>query len=162
MSCPLTSVGVFSAPTAELLLMVHLLVAVFALGTVTHHWWHLACCRNVQPARLARYAGWMAIGYPLAWLAGILIYPSYNVLIRKPPLGVLEVTTRWAVGMFEIKEHAGTIAVAMLPWLLLSARNYGQLGKCERISYQAATWVFTLFVYYAFVTGGLVTMIKCF
>ena len=104
----------------------------------------------------------MAIGYPLALLAGVLIYPSYNVLVRKPPIGVLEATNRWAVGLFEIKEHLGTLALVMLPWLVLSARRYGQLARLERVNYAVATWVFTIFVYYVFITGGLVTAVKSF
>jgi hypothetical protein len=47
----------------------------------------------------------------LALLSGVLIYPSYNVLVRKTPIGVLEATNRWAVGLFEIKEHLGTLAL---------------------------------------------------
>ena len=92
----------------------------------------------------------------------MLIYPSYNVLIRKPPIGVLEEGARWAVGLFEIKEHVGSIALALLPWLVLSAGRYGRLSRVERVSYVAATWVFTLFVYYAFIAGGLVTTVKSF
>jgi hypothetical protein len=104
----------------------------------------------------------MAIGYPLALLMGILIYPSYNVLVRKPPIGVLEATSRWAVGLFEIKEHLGTVALIMLPWLVLSARRYGQLSRLERVNYLVATWVFTVFVYYVFLSGGLVTAVQSF
>jgi hypothetical protein len=155
------SVGVFSTTLAWALLMVHLLTAAFALGAVTHHWW-LLLRRNVPLARLARYAKWMAIGYPLAFLAGVLVYPSYNVLVRKPPIGVLEATHRWAVGLFEIKEHLGTLALVMLPWLLVSARGYERLSRLERISYLVATWVFTIFVYYVFLSGGLVTAVQSF
>ncbi len=161
MVCVLASVGVFSTSLARVLLMVHLLVAAFALGSVTHHWW-LLLRRNVPQALLARYAKWTAIGYPLALLAGVLIYPSYNVLIRKPPIGVLDATHRWAVGLFEIKEHLATVALVMLPWLLLSARRYGKLSRLERINYVVATWVFTVFVYYVFITGGLVTAVRSF
>lgn len=161
MVCTLASVGVFSTPLVWALLIVHLLSAVFTLGSVTHHWW-LLLRRTVPQALRARYAKWTAIGYPLAWLAGVLIYPSYNVLVRKPPIGALDATHRWAVGLFEIKEHLGTVALVMLPSLVLSARRYGELSRLERTSYVAATWVFTIFVYYAFITGGLVTAVKSF
>jgi len=155
------SVGVFSTTLAWALLMVHLLIAAFALGAVTHHWW-LLLRRKVPQALLARYAKWMAVGYPLALLTGVLIYPSYNVLVRKPPIGVLEAAHRWAVGLFEIKEHLGTLALVMLPWLVVSACGYGQLSRLERINYLVATWVFTIFVYYVFITGGLVTAVESF
>ena len=112
----LADVGIWSVPCGRILLTVHLLIAVFAIGVVTHHWW-LLLKPNVPAPRLASYAKWMAIGYPLSWLAGVLIYPSYNVLVRKPPIGVLEKLHPWAVGLFEIKEHLGSIALVMIPWL---------------------------------------------
>jgi hypothetical protein len=31
-----------------------------------------------------------------------------------------------------------------------------------RINYRVATWVFTSFVYYVFITGGLVTAVQSF
>ena len=161
MVCLFASVGVFSTPLAWVLLIAHLMIAVFALGAVTHHWW-LLLRRTAPQALRARYAKWMAISYPVALLAGVLIYPSHNVLVRKPPIGVLEATHRWAVGLFEIKEHLGTVALVMLPWLVLSARRHGDLSRLERTSYVAATWVFTVFVYYVFITGGLVTAVKSF
>lgn len=155
------SVGIWTTTQAWALLIVHLLLAAFALGAVTHHWWLLL--RGDPPrAALARYAKWTAIGYPLALLSGVLIYPSYNVLVRKPPIGVLEATHRWAVGLFEIKEHLGTLALVMLPWILLSARGYDKLSGLERFNYLVGTWVFTIFVYYVFITGGLVTAVESF
>lgn len=157
----LASVGVFSTPLAWALLMLHLLLAAFTLGAVTHHWWLLLRRKVPQPI-LARYAKWMSIGYPLALLAGVLIYPSYNVLIRKPPLGTLEATHRWAVGLFEVKEHLGTLALVMLPWLVFSAYAYKRLTRLERVSYIGATWVFTIFVYYVFISGGLITAVSSF
>jgi len=157
----LASIGVFSSPVARFLLLAHLMLCVFAIGVVTHHWRHLLS-RDVSGARLAKFARWMAIAYPLALLAGVLIYPTYNVMIRKPPIGVLEAAAPWAVGLFEIKEHLGTIALVMLPWLVLSANRYGGLNRIERTSYHVGTWVFTIFVYFVFVTGALVAMLKCY
>ena len=156
----IATVGVFSTACGRLMLMIHLLTAVFALGAVTHHWWVLV--RRKGSPFLALYAKWMAIGYSLSWLFGVVIYPSYNVLVRKPPIGILEAISKRAVGFFEIKEHFGTFALVMLPWLVLSARHLGELTPLERRSYVVATWVFTFFVYYSFVTGGVVTAIESF
>jgi hypothetical protein len=160
MICPSpATLFVYDPPWGKVLLVAHLLVAVFALGAVTHHWW-LLLFRQPPLPKLARYARWMAISYPLAWLGGVAIYPAYNVLVRKAPVVGLEAVARWAVGLFEIKEHLGTFALMMLPWLVLSAYRYERLGRWERISYRAAAWVFTLFVYYTFVAGAVVTAVK--
>lgn len=150
-----------SAFLGRILLVVHLLVSVFALGAVTHHAW-LVVRGNGSSTRLARLALWMAAGFSLAWLIGVVIYPSYNVLIRKPPIGTLEATTRWAVGLFEIKEHLGSIALAMLPLLFLSAGSYEQHDRVQRVSYVAGTCLFTVFVYYTFIAGAVVTLVKTF
>jgi branched-subunit amino acid transport protein AzlD len=155
----LGDVGVWSSPGDVIMLVIHLLVAVFALGAVTHYWWAMLG-RPVKLDRLTRYAKWMAVSYPLAWLTGVVIYPTYNVLVRKPPRGLLEATARWAVGLFEIKEHVGTIALVMLPLLVLCARRYERLSRAERITHVLATWVFTLFVYYSFIAGAIVTNTK--
>lgn len=150
-----------SATLGRIILLVHLMVSVFAIGAVTHHWW-LVVRGKASSVKLARYVIWMAAGCILVWLIGVAIYPCYNVLIRKPPIGVLESSARWAVGLFEIKEHLATIALALLPWLYFSAAHYEQLGRLQRLSHSAATWLFTAFVYYAFITGALVTLVKTF
>jgi hypothetical protein len=157
----LATVAIFPVTWDRVLLMIHLLASVFALGAVTHHWWALARAR-VSPPLLHTYAKWMAFGYALAWVFGVIIYPSYNVLVRKAPLGLLEQLSPHAVGFFEIKEHFGTFALVMLPWLLLSARHYVELTPFERRSYVAATWVFTFFVWFTFVAGGVVTSVRSF
>jgi hypothetical protein len=36
------------------------------------------------------------------------------------------------------------------------------LSRLERISYVVGTWVFTVFVYYVFISGGIVTMTRSF
>jgi hypothetical protein len=46
--------------------------------------------------------------------------------------------------------------------LVISARAYDRLSRLERINYIIATWVFTIFVYYAFLSGGLVTAVQSF
>jgi hypothetical protein len=60
------------------------------------------------------------------------------------------------------KEHLGTLALIMLPWLVLSARRHVQLSQLERVNYLVATWVFTIFVYYVFISGGLVKAVQSY
>lgn len=150
----------FDAPWGKALLMVHLVIAAIALGAVSHHWWELTLTRRVRVARLARYAKWSAITYVVAFLAGSALYPTYNLVVRKAPQIGLDETAPWAVSLFEYKEHFGTFALVMLPWLVIASRRFEGLSTGERISYRAATWLFTLFVWYVFVSGGLVTALK--
>lgn len=150
----------FQAPWGKVLLLGHLVVAAITLGAVTHHWWELTLTRRVRPLRLRRYAKWAAITYVLAFVGGSILYPTYNLVVRRVPEVGLDATAPWAVSLFEYKEHFGTFALVMLPWLVIGARRFEQLAPCERLSFRAAAWAFTLFVWYVFVTGGLVTALK--
>ncbi|MDD4889809.1 MAG: hypothetical protein PHU85_07740 [Phycisphaerae bacterium] len=161
MICSLADVGIFPTTASRVILIFHLMIAVFALGTVTHHWWRVVRGRTAGPL-LGKYAVWAAVAYPLSWVVGVIIYPTYNVLLRKAPNVGLQFTSKWAVGLFEWKEHFGTLAVVMLPLLVASAFRFDALSRAERATYKVATWLFTLFVYYAFVVGGLVTAVKSF
>jgi hypothetical protein len=164
---------VWQAPWGLAILIVHLLVSLFALGVVTHLFWELLFRREPRPLSLTRYARWSAISYALTWVIGIIIYPTYNALVRASKgkglerfvdAGVinngLESFARWAVGLFEIKEHLATFALALLPWVVLCGLRFEQLTRGERISFRIVTVIFTLFVYYAFISGGIVTAVR--
>ncbi len=160
MTSNLASIFLFGPPWGKVLLPVHLLIAAFALGTVTHHWWVLNFRRTGRPALLRRYAWWMGLAYALSWALGCFMYPAYNVTVRRAAKVGLDATAPWAVSLFEYKEHFGTFALFMLPWLVLSARRYERLGRLERASYVLAAWVFTVFVYYVVASGAVVTAVR--
>jgi hypothetical protein len=149
---------IFEAPWGKVLLTVHLLVAAFALGSVTHHFW-LLNSREIARPKLRRYAHWMTFSYALSWFIGAFLYPSYNATARHVPGGLQEANP-WAVGLFEYKEHFGTFALLMLPWLLIAATRFDALKRFERISYGLGTWFFTLAVYVVFIAGAVVTMTR--
>jgi hypothetical protein len=60
--------------------------------------------------------------YLVVFVLGSVIYPAYRVDVRIPfeELGLL-----WAVGLFEIKEHAGGIGVFVLPLYAVAWRSAG-------------------------------------
>jgi hypothetical protein len=104
-----------------LLLMLHGLMAVALLGAVSHQAASLFFRQQAAGgAFVARYSRIDAAGFvwPIFWLylgvfvLGGLIYPSYRVDVRIP---FEELGLRWAVGLFEIKEHAAGIGVGILP-----------------------------------------------
>ena len=114
-----------------LLLILHGLTAVALLGAVSHQAASLFF-RQTTPggafgSRYARVdAGRFTV--PVIWLylvvfvLGSVIYPAYRVDVRIPfeELGLL-----WAVGLFEIKEHAGGIGVFVLPLYAVAWRSAG-------------------------------------
>lgn len=158
---PLFGLFLLDAPWGKVLLTVHLLIAAAALGAATHFWWEATVFNPVREPRLKRYAKWSAIFFAISWFFGVFIYPMYNAGVRMKgnPAG-LDAAFPWATGLFEYKEDFATVALMMLPWLLISAYRFTKLGKVERLSFRAAVSVFTLIVYGVFIVGGLVTMVK--
>lgn len=103
------------------LLIAHGLCAVALLGALSH---------QVLPPLLGKlqtdggfWAGYSRVAKPkfvtavvwlyvLSFILGALIYPAYRVDVRIP---FEEMGLRWAVGVFEIKEHFGGLGIGMLP-----------------------------------------------
>ncbi|MEY4357795.1 MAG: hypothetical protein RL469_1121 [Pseudomonadota bacterium] len=101
------------------LLIVHGLVGVALLGALTHQ-----CASFVRAGTRNSFAGRYAAVAPRGFVAAVvflyvaeiataaLLYPSYRLDVRVP---FEEMSLGWAVGLFELKEHAGGIALGMLP-----------------------------------------------
>lgn len=105
------------------LLILHGLLGVALLGALTHQCASFLRARSSTSARRSfadRYAAVAPRGFVTAvvifYVAEIatatLVYPSYRLDVRIP---FEEMSLGWAVGLFEIKEHAGGIALGMLP-----------------------------------------------
>ncbi|MCG3179970.1 MAG: hypothetical protein BIFFINMI_02324 [Phycisphaerae bacterium] len=158
---PLATFLFFQSPWGKILLSVHLLIAACALGAVTHLWWEMSFPSPLRLPKLRRYARWSAITVTLSWFYGVFIYPAYNVAVRMKgdPTG-LDAAHGWATGLFEWKEDFASVAMFMLPLLLVAAYRWPRLRRWERVSVYLLTLVFTLAIYYAFVIGGVVTMVK--
>ncbi len=101
------------------LLIVHGLVGVALLGALTHQ-----CASFVRAGTRNSFAGRYTAVAPRGFVTAVvvlyvaeiataaLLYPSYRLDVRIP---FEEMSLGWAVGLFELKEHAGGIALGMLP-----------------------------------------------
>jgi hypothetical protein len=104
-----------------LLLLLHGLSAMMLLGAVTHQalalwlpasgpqsgWWH--ALRAVHPERYARA---VIVLFCLTALLGAINYVPFRVVARAQ---YLDLHVPWATGLFEMKEHAAAIGLAVLP-----------------------------------------------
>lgn len=104
-----------------LLLLLHELSAMLLLGAVTHQavalwrpvggqpsgWWH--ALRAVHPERYVRA---VVVLFFFTVLLGAINYLPFRMLVRAP---YLDAHVPWATGLFEVKEHAAAIGLAVLP-----------------------------------------------
>jgi hypothetical protein len=102
-------------------LIVHLLIAVALLGAVTHQVAALLAGASIGPrqfigryvaVRPERFARAIVVLYILVVGLGSTLYPSYRVDVRTE---FEDMGLAWAVGLFELKEHAAAIGLGMLP-----------------------------------------------
>jgi hypothetical protein len=103
------------------LLILHGLVGVALLGAITHQLVSVLRRRTTRNGTfLDRYTGVTQMTFTTAvvslYVAGLVlgavIYPSYRLDVRIP---FEEMSLKWAIGLFELKEHFAGIGLAVLP-----------------------------------------------
>ncbi|NBW90033.1 MAG: hypothetical protein EBR51_09050 [Gammaproteobacteria bacterium] len=102
------------------LLILHGLIAVALLGALSHQCASLWFAGRGGSSFAARYAAVnpqrfvraVVVCFAADLILAALIYPSYRIDVRIP---FEEMSLGWAVGLFELKEHAGGIGLGLLP-----------------------------------------------
>jgi hypothetical protein len=144
-----------------LLLLLHGLSAMLLLGAVTHQVLALWSPAQKEPADFwralravhpERYTRSVVILYCLTVLFGAANYLRFRVLVRA---AYLDAHVPWATGLFEVKEHAATIGLALLPayWIAWRDPTAGQAQK-------ALTTILTVVVWWSFLVGHIVNNIR--
>jgi hypothetical protein len=139
------------------LLVIHGIVAMLLIGAITHQavalwmpasrpargWWHALSA--VHPERYVRA---VIVLYVATAVLGIILYPGFRVDVRA---AYLDAQRPWATGIFEVKEHAVAIGLALLP-------AYAAVWKAAggRLARRAFTTLLTLAVWWSFVAGHIV------
>jgi hypothetical protein len=144
------------------LLVLHGIVAVLLIGAVTHQavalwlparrpvrgWWH--ALGAVHPERYVRA---VVVLYLATVTLGMVLYPSFRVDVRA---AYLDAHRPWATGIFELKEHAVAVGLALLPAYALVWRGDGADARARR----AFTTLLTLVAWWSFVVGHVVNDVR--
>ena len=144
-----------------LLLLLHGLSAMLLLGAITHQvlalwlpawgrpsgWWH--ALRAVHPERYVRA---VVVLFCLTLLLGAINYLPFRVLVRAQ---YLDAHVPWATGLFELKEHAAAIGLAMLPAYWVVWR-----GPTGTAAQRAFTTFLAVVAWWNFLVGHIVNNIR--
>lgn len=134
-----------------ILLIIHGLLAVALLGAITHQ-----AAAVMMPVRrtagnfVDRFRAVAAPGYAtavcvlwvLTFILGAWIYTKYRIYVRIP----MEQGAYWkSVGFFEMKEHAATIGLAVLPlywyfWKNAASTSYAGARKGVTLLLATICW----------------------
>jgi hypothetical protein len=110
----------------------HLLAGVCCIAACTHLLVRLIQTlrrRRVLDRRLRTHASILALAYVATFTFGSLFYPSFRVRVRAEYLDPL---FPWATGLFEIKEHAATLALLPVLGIFAITRVLGREPEAER------------------------------
>lgn len=149
------------------LFIAHGLISIVLLGAVTHQCaaaWRLGAgqglwaryCKVAAPS----FVGIICWSYVLSFALGALVYPEYRMVAR---LAFEELRLGWAVGAFELKEHWGALALAMLPLYVQSWREVTVAQGVQGPALVQARWLttlITLVVWYNLVIGHILNNMR--
>jgi hypothetical protein len=144
-----------------LLLLLHGLSAVMLLGAVTHQvlavwlpesegqagWW-----RSLRAVHPERYTRAIVFLYCLTTLLGAIIYLRFRVFVRAEYLDAHE---PWATGLFELKEHAAAIGLALLPAYWMAWQDFPAANARKTF-----TTILTVVTWWSFLAGQIVNNIR--
>src|SRR3954468_18787293 len=149
-----------------ILLIVHGLLAIALLGALTHQ--AMAVLMPVRQSAggfVTRFRAVPAAGYAtavcvlwiLTFLMGAWIYTKYRIYVRIP----IEQAGFWkTLGFFELKEHAATLGLALLPLYWYFWKN------ARTVEYSGArmgvTLVLTAICWFAFLVGHVLNNVRGF
>jgi hypothetical protein len=145
------------------LLIIHTLVAVALLGSLTHQ--AVAACwpsaskagfvASYRSVSAARFTNVNIALYVTMLVLGGVIYPAYRVGVRT----YLESARLYSsVGYFEMKEQFVTIGLGLLPLFWLLWRQ--PLEKDLQFARAATTFLLCFIVWFSFIVGHLLVNVR--
>jgi hypothetical protein len=148
----------------QILLMLHVLIAVALVGAITHQAFSVARRRPAPSRNLVdrfrnvnstTFSNTVILLFAANAVLGALLYPRYRVDVR-PTLEDLQL--RAANGIFEIKEHFAAVGLGLLPvywrfWRVPLAQQYAATRKY-------LTWTLAFIVWWNFLVGEILNNIK--
>lgn len=140
---------------AKGLLFIHLVAAVIALAAGIHCLLRLVQLHGrgfptMSPIRT--HARTLAVAYSVCMGLGCLVYPTFRVRVRAE---FLDSAHPFVVSLFEMKEHAGLLALPLAVWAWMLVRSVDFRLPTERV------WLPSCYVALAYTVAALVYNAGC-
>lgn len=155
---PLSAGSVFLQAQGKLLLLLHALLAILLLGSMTHN--ALITVRylwgNFSRIRLEKlYVKVAFAAYLLTFTLGALIYPNYRYHVRAR---YFDLHLLWASQIFDIKEHWAAMGLALFVAFFLFSRELDpRTDRPVLFIYVFLSLTLTLIVWFTLVSGLLLS-----
>jgi hypothetical protein len=153
---------IFLEPIANFLLFLHLAASFVLAGSMAHNLILVVgyCRGNFEKQKVEQlYVKISFWAYNSAFLLGALVYPTFRIRARAEYLDSLRPAVS---GLFEIKEHWGSIGLAlMFAYYLMSTRLSPQKESAKLFFfYVPLCFMLNIVVLYLIYSGYYVTTVK--
>lgn len=158
---PALASPVFLAAWGKPLLILHALVAILLLGSMTHNvlltvpylWKHY---KKVGLEKL--YVKVALVAYSLTFLLGAVVYPNYRYHVRDQ---YFDPQLPWASQLFDIKEHWAGIGLGlMVAYFVLSLVIDPRIHRERVLLYVFLSVAITLIIWFNLIAGLWLTALK--
>lgn len=144
----------------EILILAHLFLTFVLVGSLTHNLLVVAGYLRGKFGRMKlelKYAKYSFWSYLIIYIVGALAYPAFRVYIR----GHFDPNLPWATGLFEVKEHWGSIGLALLSFYYLLRKNFKPNEEKEKLLlYAGLCLLINIIVWYKVVVGCYLSLLK--
>lgn len=136
---------------ASILLGAHLVAAVITLIALLASTSYLIFASEKEWGTGVKAALYGAYGYLASFILGLLIYPTFRVNVRAENFDKVK---PWATGLFEVKEHIGSIALfAVLGIMILASTTNEKSTKERKRLFTFLVGVITAIFIFKFISG---------
>ncbi len=143
------------------LLILHLLATFILVGSMTHN---MVCVAgyikgNFTNQKSEAFYAWVSLwAYIAVYIFGILIYPAYEVHIRKQ---LFDPQLPWATGLFEAKEHFAAFGLAMIVVYYFLRRSFNPQQEREKLYvYIPLCIMLNIILWYKVIVGIYLSIIR--
>jgi len=145
----------------EVLVIAHLVGVFVLVGSLSHNLLFVLGYLRGRFAREKREHFHLKVAfwaYLAVYVLGTLSYPAYGVRIRHP---YFDPELPWATGLFEVKEHWGAMALAMLFVCVMLRRTFQPSRERAKLAlYVPLCLLVNVIVWYKTIVGCYLTMLK--
>jgi hypothetical protein len=143
------------------LLLAHLVATGVLLGSMSHNLIGVTDYlrgRFRAKSREEWHTRIMLWAYAATYVIGALIYPAFRVHMRHE---YLDARAPWATGVFEVKEHWGVLALAMLCAYYFLRKGFDpEVERPKLWLYVPFCFILNVIVWYKAVIGCILTMLR--
>ncbi|MBN2374787.1 MAG: hypothetical protein JXD22_00185 [Sedimentisphaerales bacterium] len=152
---------VFLERSYIVLLVVHMLVTIVLVGSMTHNFLVVIDYLRGKFNRKNRELLYLKVSlwaYTFVYIVGALIYPAFRIRVRHD---YFDEQLPWATGLFEVKEHWAALGMAFIVALYFFRKSFDPaVNKQKLFLYVPLCFIINFSLWYIVIASCFLTILK--